>query len=103
MDALDTFTTIANAAGAATAAVLNLWVSHHAPSPWRQVRISVATLAVVISTAFAARLWIGDPSGWASMMGGVSLLVWPVVWIWPAVLTIRTMRDVERVAETFDP
>lgn len=63
MDALDTFTTIANAAGAATAAVLNLWASHHAPSPLRQVRISVATLAVVISTAFAARLWIGDPSG----------------------------------------
>ena len=34
MDALDTFTTLANAAGAALAAVLNLWASYHAPSPW---------------------------------------------------------------------
>ena len=63
MDALDTFTTIANAAGAATAAVLNLWVSHHARRRGVRSASPSPPLAVVISTAFAARLWIGDPSG----------------------------------------
>ena len=102
MDAIDSWVTIANTLGAAVAAALNLWASHHAPPPWRRLRLCVGTLGLIIAAAFGSRFWFADQSAWASMMGGVSLLVWPIVWIWPAVLTLRTMRAVERIAGTFD-
>ncbi len=70
----------------------------------RRTHLAVATLAVLYVLAYLFLL-VGDLLflNWSSYMRGVSLVVWPVVWTWNAVVSIKVWRVVVDLLEKGKP
>jgi hypothetical protein len=79
------------------AACVNLRAARFGLTRFRMIHTATATLAFIYVAGY---LWLllGDanPMRWSSVFRGVSLIVWPVVWAWPAwesIVVHRELRD----------
>ena len=100
MSGVEHMVVLINSGCAALAFFVNAATSRAAPPPWKLIRALVSCLALIYSIAY---LWLFlHPDrllAWSSTMRGVSLLSWPIVWVRPAVVTLRVIRLTRRVAE----
>lgn len=99
MSTLEHTVVLINSLCALVAFVANTITSKSAPPPWKVIRALVAVLALIYSGAY---MWLylnpDKLASWSSTMRGVSILSWPIVWIWPAIVTYRVIRLSRRVA-----
>ena len=66
---------------------------------WVPLRAVVALLAYTYSLSYAVLLaGLVDVTQWGTVMRGVALVVWPVVWAGPAIVSLRSWGKVERLA-----
>lgn len=89
---------------AAVAFVVNVYASRGAGPPWKAIRAAIATLAAVHSLGY---LWLffnpGGILGWSATFRGISPLSWPIVWIYPALVMLRTQKRVQKVIRAEEP
>ncbi len=97
-----------NFVGASASAVVNWWAAGRRGMPvFRRLHVAIATLSIIYAGSYvwlAAELWAGtDAMGavlqWSSVMRGVALVVWPVVWVAPAMMSLRIRKGLERAIE----
>lgn len=92
-----------NLVGAVAAFVVNALAAGKRGLPsWRPLHTAVATLAAIYCGGYAWFL-IEQPTVelWSSILRGVSLVVWPVVWTLPAVITLRTRQRLHRAVKEY--
>lgn len=99
MSDLERWVVLANSAMAAVAMVANLRTAVRSPEPWRHVRIPIGVLAGIYCVAYLWLFITEDVGPWSSVMRGVSILSWPIVWIRPAVVNLRLVRAMRTVVE----
>lgn len=92
-----------NLVGAVVAFVVNTLAAGKRGLPsWRSLHTAVATLAAIYVGGY---LWflIERPTVelWSSIFRGVALVAWPVCWTLPAVITMRTRRQLHKVVEEY--
>ena len=81
-----------NMTGAVAAVAANWWAARHADPRKRPLWAAVAVLAAVYAGSY---LWLvveGDVVVWSKIMRGVSLIVWPLVWVSAPVLSVLLFR-----------
>ena len=85
-----------NMGGAATACLVNLWAGLTGWPDWRWLRFTTSVLASIYVVAYLVLIFGPYPiTVWSPFMRGVSVPVWFVVWVWPAVhstLVLRRLR-----------
>jgi len=82
-----------NVGGAATACLANVWAGLTGWSDWRWLRLTIATLSAVYVVAYAVLAFGMYPiEVWSPFMRGVSVPVWFIVWVWPAVHSAHVLR-----------
>lgn len=100
MNPLATFIATINVVAAAVAAYLHLRclaVDVHGSRSWK-AHLSTGVLSAVYSIGYAVlALGLVPVVGWSELFRGLSILVWPLVWWWPAISGYRTM-SANRVA-----
>jgi hypothetical protein len=103
---LDTFTLALTAVVtvlAFVAVVVNIWSAYEGAPEAFVTRWCIAALAFVTSVAYLVLLLSEvDPQGWSTVMRGVALVTWPVVWMLPAFASVRTRRNAEKRARSFE-
>lgn len=73
------------------AVVVHLMVVRVASRLNRALSLSIAALALVYAVAYQVLLWTDvDPGGFQSVLRGIGLIAWPIVWIAPYVIRIRS-------------
>lgn len=92
MNQLDRWVILANSLLAAGASAINLRVGLTLTEPWRSVRVIIGALAAIYAVAYVWLFVTQDVGPWSSLMRGVSLIAWPVVWIRPAVVNAKVSR-----------
>ena len=87
---LDNFILWVNLFGALYAAYYCFRASKEGVESFRVTFLSISGLAFIYSVAYLYLL-LGDPNFllWSTWMRGVSILVWPLVWAGPAILSIK--------------
>lgn len=91
----DTLIIWCNMLGAGVAAAVNAWCASVVASRTAPLRWTIAALASIYVAAYAVLLLVPSISGeWSRVMRGVSLVVWPLVWTWPAVAARNSVRRV---------
>lgn len=82
---------------------VNIYSAQRGMPTGRVVRYCVATLAVVQVCAYTVLLFSNvDPGKWATFARGVGVIVWPVVWAWPACASVRQRSDIKERARTVE-
>ncbi len=100
MSTLERYVVLANAVMALFAMGVNAGTAHATPEPWRSVRIPIAALAGIYSAAYLWLFFTQDVGPWSSIMRGVSVLAWPVVWIRPAIVNRRVVAAMRKAVRT---
>lgn len=73
------------------AVVVHLMVVRVASRLNRALSLSIASLALVYAVAYQVLLWTDvDPGGFQSVLRGIGLISWPLVWVAPYVIRIRS-------------
>lgn len=91
---LDTAVFAINAAGALAAVVVNLVAAGRGGlTALRRLHVATAVLAAIYVAGYAWVLF-GEPGieQWSSVMRGVSIAAWVIVWVGPGVVSIRLNR-----------
>lgn len=91
---IDQWVTGLNLVFVAVSVVANWWAARSGLFRFRTIH---AAIAAVSGLYFAGYTWLlfGDVevTRWSSVMRGFSLLAWTVVWITPAVMSVRMNHD----------
>lgn len=89
-----------NFAGSASAYWFNRKASKMGLISLRKTHFLISGLAAFYTASYLFLL-LFDPKfmAWSSFMRGVSLVVWPVVWAWPAVVSMRTWKKFTELLE----
>jgi len=82
------------------AVAINWRASQHGVVRYRIVHAAVAALSGVYAAGYLV-LMLGDVSveNWSSVMRGVSIVAWPVVWWWPALTSLRVHRELKEALQ----
>ena len=98
MKGVDLLIVCANSALAFLAFLVNFLSGRISPSDWKPVRHFIAFFALFYSFGYLA-LAVGFVPFelWSRLFRGMSLFVWPVVWIAPAYLAGSLWTDLESV------
>lgn len=100
MDLFERAVVALNALLALTATVINLHASKKVVGEWRGVRVSIAAVATAYVLGYTYLVMFPEEIiVWSKAMRGVSLLAWPVVWIYPAVLQRRSVKRTREILE----
>ena len=87
---LNAFIIYLNALGAASAVVGTIWACTKLPSVMIKVIMPITTLAVFYVFSYVLLIFdIVSFDNWSQFMRGASVLVWPIVWVWPWVHIAR--------------
>lgn len=97
MDVTANIIIIINCVMAFISGAVNLYASKHNPEPWKKIRFMVGVFAIIYGGCYLWLLSSEDLERWSSVMRGVSLVVWPLVWIAPAWVSIRVWIDVKKI------
>lgn len=82
------------------AIVINAYSAEQGMSGGFKVRIAVTTLGLVYLAAYSVLLFTHvDPLLWSTVLRGIGLVTWPVVWCWPALASMRQRRAFRRQVE----
>lgn len=96
----DMFAIWMNAGMSAVAAVTMLIASRHSFPEFRAVRAAGGVLASIYCGAY---IWLAfhleRSREWSNLLRPVALLVWPIVWIIPTVLSMRLWSKLVRAVE----
>lgn len=100
MSSFENFVIWANLAGAISATFVNFLASAKGIPRMRKVHWLVGSLALIYSVAYLILLCL-DPGylEWSSVMRGVAVLVWIIVWAAPALASYRIWRDFPKYVE----
>lgn len=99
---LDEWVAILNLCCVAVAVVANWWSARSGLLKFRTVHAAIATVSMIYVVLYAWLLgwvpWLEAPEipTWSSVGRGISLVAWTVVWISPAVISIRMNRELHR-------
>lgn len=90
-----------NALLALGSVVVNWWASRDGLLRFRVMHAAVASLAILY-TALYGWLLLFDPPlrTWSSIGRGLSLTAWPIVWVWPAWVSVSAMRELHAAIRT---
>lgn len=103
MSAFDLVVIWLNFTGAVVAALANWWAARHADPRKRPLWAAVAVLAAVYAGSYLWLIIEGDVVVWSKIMRGVSLIVWPLVWVSAPTLSVllfrRDRRTIQRQAD----
>jgi hypothetical protein len=92
--AVDEWVALMSLAGATASVIVNWHAARVGLFRLRTIHAAIATISVLYVAGY---LWLlfgnVDPARWSSTLRGLSLVAWVVVWIMPAVLSIRTTRE----------
>lgn len=103
MTPLDTAIFAANVVLAFTAAAVHMWAAVHVPfTKDRRRHQGIGLLALLYGCGYVTVLtgWVPILS-WSSFFRGVSLVAWVLVWIVPAMASVRTWRAASAGAAEF--
>ena len=79
------------------AAVANFAAAKVVPKKIALVKRSTAVLASIYCLGYSWLLFDDLPvAEWSSIFRGVSLLSWPIVWIWPALSWTKLLKDLHQ-------
>lgn len=85
---------VINAVMALGASAVNWWAARDGQLRFRVMHAAVASLALLYSALYGWLLLFDPPlRTWSSIWRGLSLTAWPIVWIWPAGVSVRAMRE----------
>jgi hypothetical protein len=96
---VDEVVVVLNLVCVAVAVAVNWWAARSGLLRLRTIHAAIAAIAGVYVAGY---LWLlglipfldaPDPARWSSVLRGLSLVAWVVVWVAPAVLSIRTTRE----------
>ncbi len=99
---LDQWVAILNLAGAVVSVAVNWRASRSGLFRFRTLHAAITAVAVMYVAGY---LWLLGVFGevqvarWSSVMRGFSLVAWLVVWILPAVVSIRATRELHRAIQ----
>jgi len=83
-----------NAAMALGASALNWWAARDGLLRFRVVHAAVASLALCYVALYGWLLLFDPPlQTWSSVGRGLSVTAWPIVWVWPALTSAQSMRE----------
>ena len=96
MNGVDTFVIWLNLAGCLTAVPVNLMAARHGLLTSAWLHHVIAVFAAIYALGYVMLL-SGTLSvlEWSGFFRGVSVLVWPVVWVGPAALSLHTWRKIQ--------
>jgi hypothetical protein len=97
---LERWVVLINSLMAFVAMLVNAGTAHATPEPWRSVRIPIAVLAAIYCVAYLWLFFAEDVGPWSSIMRGVSILSWPIVWIRPAIVNRRIVDAMRHAVKT---
>lgn len=100
MNDLERWVIVANAVMAFIAMFVNAGTAHATPEPWRSVRIPIAVLAAIYCVAYLWLFITENVGPWSSIMRGVSILSWPIVWIRPPIVNRRVVDAMRHAVKT---
>ena len=83
-----------NALLALGSVVVNAWAARDGLLRFRVVHAAVASLGVLYALLYGWLLLFDPPlQTWSSVGRGLSVTAWPIVWVWPALASVRAMRE----------
>jgi len=86
-----------NALLALGASALNWWAARDGLLRFRVVHAAVASLALCYVALYGWLLLFDPPlQTWSSVGRGLSVTAWPIVWILPAVVSIRATHELHQ-------
>lgn len=98
----DLVVTVVNLVLAAVTSTISTWAAFRGLRAFRPLHAAVASLAVVYVVAY---VWLlanyadSDPLvTWGKAMRGVSLAVWPTVWMGQAILSLKLQAAMTRAS-----
>ena len=100
--ALDQWVAILNLLGAGVSVVVNWQASRAGLFRFRVLHAAIVAVSVMYVAGY---LWLLGVFGevqvqrWSSVMRGFSLVAWLVVWILPAVVSIRATRELHEAIQ----
>ncbi len=91
---VDEWVAVLSLVGASVSVVVNWWAARSGLFRFRTVHAAIATISVLYVAGYVWLLFGNvDPARWSSVLRGVSLVAWVVVWICPACMSIRATRE----------
>jgi hypothetical protein len=97
---VDNFIVWVNLFGALAAVCFNYKASHSGLIPMRKTHFLITGLAAIYSIAYLMLLLLDLPFlQWSSVLRGVSIVVWPIVWMWPAILSVQAWNNFSKLLE----
>ncbi len=89
-----------NALMALGSVVVNVWAARDGLLRFRVVHAAVASLGVLYALLYGWLLICDPPLRlWSSIGRGLSLTAWPIVWILPAVVSIRATHELHQAIQ----
>ena len=91
---VDAWVIALNLVGVTVSVVVNWWAGRHGLFRFRPVHSTVAALSLLYVAGYAWLLLTDvEVARWSSVLRGLSLLAWVVVWIAPAVVSLRASKE----------
>lgn len=87
------FLLVLNLVGACAAFISNIWAAFAADKSLRARFLAISWLAVALSVGIAGQILWSD-TDWFALTNGIAIAAWWVVWVWPAVSTVRRWQHV---------
>ena len=89
-----------NALLALGSVVVNVWAARDGLLRFRVIHAAVASLAFLYALLYGWLLLFDPPLRlWSSIGRGLSLTAWPIVWVLPAVVSIRATRELHQAIQ----
>ena len=89
-----------NALMALGSMVVNGWAARDGLLRFRVIHAAVASLAFLYALLYGWLLLFDPPLRlWSSIGRGLSLTAWPIVWVLPAVVSIRATRELHQAIQ----
>lgn len=89
-----------NALLALGSVVVNVWAARDGLLRFRVIHAAVASLAFLYALLYGWLLLFDPPLRlWSSIGRGLSLTAWPIVWILPAVVSIRATHELHQAIQ----
>ncbi len=93
-----------NALLALGSVVVNAWAARDGLLRFRVVHAAVASLGVLYALLYGWLLLFDPPLRlWSSIGRGLSLTAWPIVWLLPACVSVRAMRELHTAIREREP
>lgn len=100
MSGVEEFVVVVNLVCVLVSVVANVWAARVGLLRCRTAHAAIAAVSGIYVVGY---LWLlsGDVTGeaWSSVFRGISLVAWVVVWIIPALLSVKFSRELHRAIE----